>query len=114
MKTWKRILKYDLKTYDSPGIYTLQINGVSAQPLSVAEQDGKLMLWAMVEEWISDEVADIHCELSVVVWATGHPIFDVTFEGVDFIGTVVMSTGFVWHVCAGNCTESVSNEADIE
>ena len=61
-----------------------------ATALSVAEQIGGLSLWAMIdteekekEEWV------------IEIYGTDHQVGDAPS---DFIGTVVMACGFVWHV----------------
>ena len=95
-----KIYKYELNITDKQRI---QVPGKHLRPLSVAEQYGKLMLWAIV----SDEPPDFranHTELEITIIGTGNPAPDLrqvdTFDGMRFIGTVVMSDGLVWHVFA--------------
>jgi len=96
-----KILKYELKITDRQ---TIKVNGSKAHILSVAEQDGKLMMWAMVsaESGFSQDPY-----LDVFIIGTGNELpnnlvpHDGPFSNnVPFVGTVVMSNGLVWHVFA--------------
>jgi len=90
------IYKYELKITDNQMINT----GKSlAFPLSVAEQHGKLMLWAMVEDSVSLG-GDEHHVISVHIVGTGNPFHAPTGVYGQHIGTVVMTNGLVWHVFA--------------
>ena len=63
---------------------------VLARPLSVAEQDGQLMMWAHVNEKSNEKR---NYEIRIIGTGNGMP------DSVgNFIGTVVMSYGLVWHV----------------
>lgn len=62
--------------------------------LSAGEQNGQLVLWSVVEtdnnpEWITIEVV-----------GTGHEIKepDPLFADWEYISTVQMSNGLVWHI----------------
>ena len=88
------ILKYILDIKDHQRI---EMGCNDALPLSVAEQDGKLMLWAQVKENAFPE--DYNCAIEVHIIGTGNP-YDEPKDPAEFIGTVVMSYGLVWHVFA--------------
>ena len=86
-----RIYKYELEIIDHQAIQTGKLYAI---PLSVAEQSGKLMLWAATYE---DGSLEEEYEIVVDIVGTGHPYNDA---GKPYIGTVVMSYGAVWHVFA--------------
>jgi hypothetical protein len=78
--------------------YPLEITGVQpvdmpagAKLLSVANQNGTLCLWAMVD---TDAPNDRRV---IVICGTGHAMDDA---GLIFIGTVLMGP-LVWHVFEG-------------
>ena len=81
------IWKYELEIADMQEVTMPD----GAELLSVANQDGNLCLWAMVDP--SKEKRRRYIEII----GTGNPIF--TDMGVDreFIGTAVVDP-FVWHV----------------
>ena len=81
------IWKYELEIADMQEVTMPD----GAELLSVANQDGNLCLWAMVDP--SKEKRRRYIEII----GTGNPIF--TDMGVDreFIGTAVVNP-FVWHV----------------
>ena len=88
-----RILKYELEITDRQ---TISFGDSEGSPLSVAEQDGKLMMWCMVKE---DKLLDGFSHiLKVEIVGTGH-LSRKLYKG-NFVGTVVMRNGFVWHVFA--------------
>ncbi len=60
--------------------------------LEVAEQDGTLCLWALVDT----ELARV--PMKIRIFGTGHPFQEGVNEYLIHLGTVVMSVGFVWHV----------------
>lgn len=63
-----------------------------AKILSVAEQNERVVLWAMVDP---KELA--LQERVIQIFGTGHPIEDA--ESLTFIGTVLMHKGkLVWHI----------------
>lgn len=73
-----------------------------SRPLSVQEQNGKLILWAVV-----DESKKSTGNFKVRIFGTGNPLpyslMDFSYDSPSgyvkqHIGTVQMSTGFVWHV----------------
>ena len=81
------IYKYELSITDGP--QTIHLSGHS-EPLKVAEQNGKLLMWVQT---CTD------CELEPWVFrvsGTGHEI-DNELDLVH-IDTVLMSNGLVWHV----------------
>ena len=55
------------------------------------------MLWAQVKKEAFPD--DFNCAISVDIIGTGNP-YDKVKSPNDFIGTVVMSNGFVWQVFA--------------
>jgi len=85
-----KIHKYELKITESQKI---SISGCYASILSVAEQNGKLMTWVIVDEQIKHGARP---SIYVEIVGTGHS----PPSQRRFIGTVVMSDGFVWHVFA--------------
>lgn len=97
------IWKYNLEIYGNSGNREFEVDCVSIVPLSVEEQDGELMLWAFVTQREGENKTH---RLNVRVKGTGHPIFlgrdDMPgeLEGMSYIGTVPMTSGFVWHVYA--------------
>ena len=89
-----RIYKYPLEITDRQIIL---IGTLDPEPLSVAEQDGQLMLWVKLVEPINDEIYNkgfIHA-IEIDIVGTGN---ECSIGGKEFIGTVVMSNGLVWHV----------------
>jgi len=91
MKIWK----YELQITDRQYI---PVGSSYVWPLSVAEQNGKLMLWAHV---IKEDGFPPRCKntITVDIIGTGNPYeFDMTAD--NFVGTAVMSYGAVWHVFA--------------
>ena len=88
-----KIYKYTLEITDRQVIPTGYLTAI---PLSVAEQNGQLMLWALVDSTTIPKQKDKIYEMVVDVVGTGNP-----YDGTKpFIGTVVMSYGLVWHVFA--------------
>lgn len=70
-----------------PGFYTAMPAG--ATPLSVGQQGGDVMCWAMVDtDAASTEM------LRIAAYGTGHPMLE---ESGKFIGTVQMDNGLVLH-----------------
>ena len=88
---YRKIYKFALEITDKQ---TISFQGKRPKILSVAEQNGKLMLWA--QAGIPEGIESTH-EIKVEVIGTGNP-----FEtDLPFIGTVVMSTSSaVWHIYA--------------
>jgi len=84
------IYKYKLDITDHQSI---KVGDRKARPLSVAEQRGELVMWVMLDE----DYANGDCMMDVQIIGTGnlHP----TPIG-DFVGTVPMSNGLVWHIFA--------------
>jgi len=90
-KIQNRIFKYELKITDSQKIDM----PIGARLLSAKEQDGKLMVWALVDLRCANKPKEI------MIVGTGHPIeFAVGEYSLNFVDTVVMSNGFVWHIFA--------------
>ena len=65
---------------------------ICSKILSVKEQDGKLCLWALINTDLGTH------QVTVYIKGTGHPADDIHDLSPDFIDTVVMSDGLVWHV----------------
>ena len=84
----KKIFKYPLKNFDKQGIKI----PAPARLLSVMEQDGNLVLYAVVEDVPNWEYET----LNVFIRGTGHPMGDA--ENADYLGTVSTEMGLVWHI----------------
>lgn len=86
----KTIWKYELKIKDCQSI---PIGDRYAKPLAVAEQNGKLVMWVEHDSGcaVTGDVA-----ICVDIFGTGHPMR----ETGEYVGTVCMSCGLVWHVYA--------------
>lgn len=65
-----------------------------AQLLSVGEQAGELVLWALVDTHTGDKIE----RRTITVVGTGHPVPFMPFYRPEFIGTVQMQSGIVLHV----------------
>ena len=87
-----RILKYELEITD---IQVIRVEGDVPQILSVAEQNGKLMMWAFVRENSS-----LKSTITINIVGTGNKTDDYLLSKYNFIGTVLMRNSFVWHVFA--------------
>ena len=88
------IYKYELQITDRQIIET---GPYPAYPLTVAEQGGKLMLWAMVDKNNNPPGSDKY-GIFVQVIGTGNPFNANTHLDAKYLGTVLMSNGLVWHV----------------
>jgi hypothetical protein len=85
----RTIYKYKLKIQDQ---YQLDIKGMR-EFLKVAEQDGELYLWCLVEtEDEENYIADVYIQ------GTGNKITNSSFNKSTYFDSVVMSNGLVWHV----------------
>ena len=80
-----KIFKYELEITDRQ---TIKLPG-AWHIRSVANQNGKLCLWAEVEPGKAEE--DVH----ILIVGTGNPYS--TDRIIGFVGTVVIDP-FVWHV----------------
>ena len=90
MKTYK----YELLIEDRQRIY---VGDKDVRPLSVGEQNGKMVMWAWVREGLFTEEYNNYVTVDIV--GTGNPYNgDMAIE--NFVGTVIMSYGLVWHVYA--------------
>lgn len=58
--------------------------------LHVGEQSGELVLWALVDK------DDVKTAITISIYGTGNPASTADYE--EYIGTVQMSNGLVWHV----------------
>lgn len=83
----QRILKYQLEIADFQSIYTTLIDPV---PVLVAEQNGEVCLWLKGYQGEENTIQRIR------MFGTGHWI--PSDQGLEHIGSVSMSNGFVWHV----------------
>ena len=90
------ILKYVLDIKD---IQTIEIGDLYALPIAVAEQNGKLVMWAETSPPNNPPSSYI---ITVVIVATGYEKdYGLNQEKkIPYVGTVVMSNGLVWHVYA--------------
>lgn len=82
----KAIWKYKLTITDEQTITMPP----EAKVLSAHEQDGELCIWALVTP------ATAKSARTFLVIGTGNPCPPLT--NCDFIGTVLMPNGLVWHV----------------
>ena len=90
-----RVLKYELKITDRQYIH---IENNSIVPLSVAEQNGKLMMWAMAEKNELHEKRNVTVRVDIL--CTGQEVKEPGLCIDNFIGTVAMGNGLEWHVFA--------------
>ena len=81
----KAIWKYQLEVAD---FQTVEIP-VGFKILHVGDQGTKLCFWAEIETANKKETRTIG------IVGTGHPIIDA---GGKYVGSAIMSNGFVWHV----------------
>lgn len=87
------ILKQPLSIQDKQ---TLSLPGNKVEPISVKEQNGRLVMYYKTD-------LDLHSisqegpfkDIVILIAGTGHTRSDI--EKADYIGTVVMSNGLVWH-----------------
>jgi hypothetical protein len=93
----EKIFKYELEIKDEQFINMPSMHRI----LSVQEQNGKLCLWAIVEE------GNKMCNQKILICGTGNLLSDglIGFSYgapygfmINFIGTVQMPDGLVWHV----------------
>jgi len=85
----KTIYKYELKIQDQ---YQLDITGMR-EFLKIAEQDGKLYLWCLVEtESEENYIVDVYIQ------GIGNKITNASFNKRTYFDSVIMSNGLVWHV----------------
>ena len=88
----KTIYKYDLKITDEQFV---EIAGFHSF-LKVAEQNGNLCLWCIVDTGIKHIYT---AEINIV--GTGTPVkFKTKIKHTSHLGSVVMSNGLVWHIFA--------------
>ena len=80
----KVVWKYEL----TPAIIIEMPRG--AQILSVAEQNNKICLWALVDPYAETEAREFH------VFGTGH---EISIKSLNFVGTALLNNaGLVFHV----------------
>ncbi|KKN53490.1 hypothetical protein LCGC14_0601870 [marine sediment metagenome] len=86
-----KIFKYELKITDYQSLYLFE----GAKILHIAEQDGKLFLWALV-----NPVAKHSWTVKIRIVGKGDSFNDIE-EFPDFLGTAIMRSGsLVFHVFA--------------
>lgn len=86
----KRMFKYELTIVDEQ---TIDLP-VSAKFLSVVEQHGEVVLYALVDD---EETAKRIEERRIRIVGTGHPFPD--YEECEYLGTVLQHGGtLVWHI----------------
>lgn len=86
----KIIYKYELKV-ESIQTVTMQIG---AKILSVVEQHGQIVLYALVDRRVKG-IEDV----GIVILGTGHEVTDETLDGFKFIDTVKLDNGdSIFHV----------------
>jgi hypothetical protein len=79
------IWKYILVIIDEQIIHI----SINHRFLTVAEQNGHLVLWVMIEQGMG------FCPATILIRGTGNPL---TGREGQHLGTVVMRNGLVWHV----------------
>lgn len=94
----EKILKYELKITDEQVIDIPS----GSRVLSVQEQRGVLCLWAVV-----DGSKQSTGNFKIRIFGTGNPLpnglLDFSYDApsgynIEFVGTVQMSNGLVWHI----------------
>lgn len=83
----KTVYKFELRFVEEQTIELYQ----DYYCLGVAEQDGTLCLWALVDT----ETPRVH--MKIRIFGTGHPFQEGDNEYLIHLGSVVMRNGFVWH-----------------
>lgn len=82
------IYKYELHVTDRQTV--LMPRGF--QILNLAEQRGRLCIWAKVDN--SEPLVDV----TFVIHGTGNEIIVRPGTHEEYIGTILMESGFVWHL----------------
>ncbi len=89
-----RILKQILDIADEA---TYNLPGRNVTPLSVQEQRGTLVLYFMTDaEFMSEEAIT---PVKILIAGTGHKRSDIA--DAQYLGTVMMPYGLVWHCFVG-------------
>ena len=86
----KTIYKYPLEITD----YQYVRLPIRSKIISVGNQNGRLVLWAMVD------TSQTEYDRSVIIKGTGNPIESEELTGYTYIGTVQIAW-LVWHVFIG-------------
>jgi hypothetical protein len=81
-----RVLKQKLLIVDEQEI---SLTGLNAKPLSAQEQNGYLCIW------FESEGREGLTPFTFYIYGTGH---EIKKNDAQYLGTVVMSYGLVWHV----------------
>lgn len=82
------IYKYELKITDDQ---TIELTS-DYQILKVAEQNGTLYLWAIIDPH------GFKYPVKIRIFGTGDTFLRLEDEFLSHLGSVLMSNGFVWHV----------------
>lgn len=85
----QKIYKYTLRITDIQKVEMPMNNTV----LSAKEQNGNLCLWVLVD---INQKTELNYEIEI--FGTGNPFEGGTGVMREFIDTVVMSNGLVWHL----------------
>lgn len=72
--------------------------------LHAGEQNGELMLWAMVDDQLDFSLPET-TTIGVSVIGTGRELFPIDAE--DYFSTVQMSNGLVWHIFLQGATRKL-------
>lgn len=89
------IWKHKLKITDAQTLFMPQ----GARQLKIAEQDGELCMWSLVD------TAERHESVHVIIVGTGQEFDDVNLH---YVGTAQVGQ-FVWHVFTSIAAPSVEN-----
>lgn len=91
MNIQNKVLKYELEITSSQMIDM----PIGSRIISAKEQRGKLCIWALSDLRCSNKSKEIK------IVGTGHDIdYDIGEYYFNFVDTVVMSDGLVWHIFA--------------
>jgi hypothetical protein len=90
-----RVLKY---TLGHQQLYTTLEVPKDSQVLKVGEQNGTLVAWVQTPDTVVPETFDTVDVWRFLVVATGEFVEDTTIAEYDYLDTVQMNSGFVWHV----------------
>jgi hypothetical protein len=82
------IYKYDLQEAKKQSVFLPK----NSKLLSIREQNNKLQMWFMIDTKESEEEENVF-----YIFGTGFPALD-DMENLQFIDTVLMSSGLVWHI----------------
>ena len=98
-----KIYKYNLEIIDNQRIQTDEF---VPTPLHVGEQNGKLMMWVRLDKGLPGK----KYQVDVSIFSTG---MECDLIGKTYLGTAIMSAGFVWHVYT-SLVVSADNERALQ